>query len=100
MENERYKINYNSHSNVILDVIDYCIKTEEFDISIGMVYNNDFKCTMPLNDIQINQSSKYANALWSTIIRKHGAFGLKKIRDYYNKFTLKELYEIRKEWFS
>ena len=96
--NEHYKINYNFHSNVILDVIDYCIKTEEFDISIGMVHSDKFKCTMPINDIQTSQSSNYANILWSIIIRKHGAFDLKKIRDYYNKFTLQELYGIRKEF--
>ena len=92
-----YEINYNSHSNVYLDIIDYCIKTEEYDISIGMVYDEKFKYTVPRNDIQLIQSSKYAHTLWGIIIRKYG-FGLKKIRDYYNKFTLEELYEIRKEF--
>ena len=91
-------LNYNSHSNVELDIIDYCIKTEEYDKSIGMVYNNRLKYTVPTNDIQLRQSSKYAHTLWGIIIRKHSAFRLRKIRDYYNKFTLQELYEIRKEY--
>jgi hypothetical protein len=86
-----YEINYVTHSNVYLDIIDYFIRTEEYDISIGMVYNDKLKYTVPINGIQLRQSSNYAHMLWGSIIRKHSGFDLKKIRDYYNKFTLQEL---------